>query len=138
MDYWGSFQILCENRVKKFIELRGKFGEGGFGSVYLAQDTQTPESRGCSENPKLSKQQKLEHDNQRDRGPRESEASQYCAAVRLFPIAQKEELIVVIQYLKGGKLRQFSDQKAYKLFIQLINAIDYCHTSKIINWDLKF
>lgn len=52
-----------------------------------------------------------------------------------------------MQYLKGGELGElwekepsqtFSERKAYKLFIQLITAIDYCHTSKIIHRDLKF
>lgn len=52
-----------------------------------------------------------------------------------------------MQYLKGGELEElwynqptqtFSERKAYKLFIQLITAIDYCHTSKIIHRDLKF
>lgn len=52
-----------------------------------------------------------------------------------------------MQYLKGGELddlwkaqpfRRFSEKNAYHLFIQLLNAIDYCHNSKIIHRDLKF
>ncbi len=41
-----------------------------------------------------------------------------------------------MQYLKGGELDQFwksqpmrifSEKNAYLLFLQLLNAIDYCH-----------
>lgn len=52
-----------------------------------------------------------------------------------------------MEYLKGGELddlwkgqpmRRFSERNAYHLFIQLMNAIDYCHNSKIIHRDMKF
>ena len=64
-----------------------------------------------------------------------------------FPLPKNQQMIIVMQYLKGGELYQlwksqpgriFTERKSYSLIIQLLNAIEHCHSNKIIHRDLKF
>lgn len=52
-----------------------------------------------------------------------------------------------MEYLKGGELNElwkeqpncvFSEYHAHQLIMQILNAVNYCHSAKIIHRDLKF
>jgi serine/threonine protein kinase len=54
---------------------------------------------------------------------------------------------MVMEYLPGGELFEYwqskpekilSETEAKEIMIQLLSAIDYCHSLKIIHRDLKF
>lgn len=64
-----------------------------------------------------------------------------------FSLPKKQQLIVEMEYLRGGELydlwvkqpnRIFTEQQAFHLVMQILNAVNYCHQAKIIHRDLKF
>lgn len=63
-----------------------------------------------------------------------------------FPHPSRDQLVVLMEYLKGGELydywdrfpeRKMPEHEAKDIFRQLIMAIDFCHGKKIIHRDLK-
>ena len=63
------------------------------------------------------------------------------------PKAQEQQLIVVMEYLAGGELyeywkrfpdRQMPEREVAEIMLQLAQALDYCHNSRIIHRDMKF
>ena len=131
----------------EFIEIERKLGEGGSGSVYLGYDKLLCQEvaikqlnfgtsvKNCNMITKeIDALGQLRHKN-------------IVKLLDYFPLPKKQQLIVVMEYLRGGELddlwksqtmRRFSERNAHALFMQLMNAIDYCHNSKIIHRDMKF
>ena len=63
------------------------------------------------------------------------------------PKAQERQLIVIMEYLAGGELyeywkrfenRQMPEREVAEIMLQLAQALDYCHNTRIIHRDIKF
>ena len=131
----------------EFLEIKRKLGQGGFGSVYLAYD-------------KLNNQEvavKILNSNDHPLSPhmmtKEIEALRKLKHKNIvkmfnsFPLPKKQQVIVVMEYLQGGELyeywekkpdRKVSEEEAKEILLQILQAIEYCHSNKIIHRDLKF
>ena len=53
-------------------------------------------------------------------------------------------LIIIMEYARGGELKEYVSKKgrleeseARKIFMQLLNAVDHCHSLNVIHRDLK-
>lgn len=64
-----------------------------------------------------------------------------------FPLPKKQQIIVVMEYLEGGELYEYwqskedhklTEEEGKEMMVQLLSAIDYCHSLRIIHRDLKF
>lgn len=131
----------------EFIDIERKLGEGGFGSVYLGHDKLLSQQVAIK---LLNFGTSVKNSNMITKEIDALGQLRHKNIVKLldyFPLPKKQQLIVVMEYLKGGELddlwkgqpmRRFSERNAYSLFIQLMNAVDYCHNSKIIHRDMKF
>ena len=131
----------------EYLEFRGKLGQGGFGAVYLAWDKLNKREVAvkiltCSDHPlhphmickEIEALTKLQH-------------KHIVKMYNSFPLPQKQQIVIVMEYLRGGELskywndkesRKVSEQEAKEIMLQLLSAIEYCHNLKIIHRDLKF
>lgn len=101
-----SFGEAFEYQVRmEFIEFRGKLGEGGFGSVYLAQDRLLNREVAV----KILNFQSNKNSHMITKEIEALGSLKHRNIVQLFdyfPLPKKQQLIVVMQYLKGGELDQ--------------------------------
>lgn len=63
--------------------------------------------------------------------------------LRFFTISNMQ-VALIMEYLEGGELLKYLESKgrlpeeeARLIFVQILNAISYCHKEKIIHRDLK-
>ncbi|KAL4470208.1 hypothetical protein ABPG74_011819 [Tetrahymena malaccensis] len=125
-----------------------KVGKGGYGSVYEAKHRITKERiaikmingsniRSAKDIEMMFKEigllKNLNHKN-------------IIKVLNCYTLKSEMKLAIVLEYLEGGDLREYLDKQpgqcvdeevARKIFLQLFNAILYCHREKIIHRDLK-
>lgn len=119
-----------------------KIGEGGFGKVYLGIHKVTQKKVAI----KI-----INSGNTQDIEMvfREAETMLNLSHVNIVKIfnfytIKNMQVAIIMEYLEGGELLKYLEEKgkideneAREFFIQLLNAISYCHNKKIIHRDLK-
>ena len=131
----------------KFLDLKGKLGEGGFGQVYLAYDKMHKR--------KVAVKIINSHDHPLTPNMMNKEIEAFAKLrhkhiIKMyswFPLPREHKVILVMEYLEGGELqaywqskenKQVSESEAKEIMTQLLSAIEYCHNLNVIHRDLKF
>lgn len=65
--------------------------------------------------------------------------------LRWFPLPKEHKTVLVMEYLEGGELLSYwkerqrvTEDEAKEMMLQLLSAIEFCHSNKIVHRDLKF
>ena len=129
-------------RLREYNLVRN-IGEGSFGKVKLAKHRVTGQEVAM----KIISRRKLISRDLQGRIEREIQYLQLLRhphIIKLYTvITTKSEIIMVLEYVpmelfdyivKHGRL---AENKARKLFQQIISAVEYCHRHKIVHRDLK-
>ena len=94
----------------EFLEFKGKLGQGGFGSVYLAWDLLYQREVAVkvisySEHPTLM--------NKEIEALKNLNHKHIVTFYHSFPLPKKQQIIVVMEYLKGGELFDFWNSRPH-------------------------
>ncbi|CAD8070100.1 unnamed protein product [Paramecium sonneborni] len=130
-------------KVQNYI-LDRTLGRGTFGKVRLGYHTICKEYVAV----KILQKNKIENNADLDRVQREISILRkvnHENIIKLYEILESDQnLYLVMEYAKGGELfdyivkkHQLSELIAARLFIQLINAVEYLHSLNISHRDLK-
>ncbi|KAF9680580.1 hypothetical protein SADUNF_Sadunf06G0136600 [Salix dunnii] len=119
-------------------------GEGTFAKVKLAVDTTNGHNVAIKI---MDKNMVMESDlkNQVQREIRTMKLLHHPNIVRIHEvIGTKTKIYMVMEYISGGQLadklsyaNKLDESEARKIFHQLIDAVDYCHTRGVYHRDLK-
>ncbi|KAJ1437066.1 Serine/threonine-protein kinase, active site [Sesbania bispinosa] len=130
-------------RLGKY-ELGRTLGEGNFGKVKLARDTDSGQLFAV----KILEKTKIIELNNADQIKREISTLKllkHSNVVRLYEVlASKTRIYMVLEYVNGGELfdkiaskGKLSEADGRKMFQQLINGVSYCHNKGVFHRDLK-
>ena len=139
--------MLLNNRYQILETL----GRGGFGETYLAQDTNMPSGRKCViKQLKPIVQQPHIPQWMQDRFKREAALLEELGAEsRQIPclyayFSENEQFYLVQEWIEGETLAQkweregnLQSQQVRKILIQLLPALDYIHSRRIVHRDIK-
>ena len=139
--------MLLNNRYQILETL----GRGGFGETYLAQDTNMPSGRKCViKQLKPIVQQPYIPQWMQDRFKREAALLEELGAEsRQIPclyayFSENEQFYLVQEWIEGETLAQkweregnLHSQQVRKILIQLLPALDYIHSRRIVHRDIK-
>lgn len=130
-------------RVGTYI-LGETLGQGSFGKVKLAVDSQTNEQVAI----KIVEKSTISDVEDVERVYRETfilTSLKHENIIKLYEIVDTSTaLCLAMEYADGGELRELVDKhirldelRARQLFHQIVSGVDYCHRMKIIHRDLK-
>lgn len=135
---------MKKSTVVNGIELRHVIGQGGFGRVMLGYDTKQKRDVAVKVIDKaLVKENNLEPYVEREISMMRT--LQHEHVVRLITAFDTNKAYyLVMELATGGELfdkivesKRFDEDTARNYFQQLISAVHYCHTHKIVHRDLK-
>ncbi|KAK7281374.1 hypothetical protein RIF29_09316 [Crotalaria pallida] len=130
-------------RLGKY-ELGKTLGEGNFGKVKLAKDTDTGQLFAL----KILEKGKIIDLNNTDQIKREIatlKVLKHPNVVRLYEVlASKTKIYMVLEYVTGGELfdkiqsqGKLTETEGRKIFQELIDGVSYCHSKGVFHRDLK-
>lgn len=135
-----AFIDVIQGSITDYVILK-KLGDGSFGSVFLAQHTQTKLQRAIKQIPKsrIKRQDRLQNEVNIMR------AADHPNIVKLYEVREDRRNIYMIQeYCEGGELFDYilskghlNEMEAVDLFRQILTAIRYLHSSNTCHRDLK-
>uniref|UniRef100_A0A3Q7GRH6 Protein kinase domain-containing protein n=1 Tax=Solanum lycopersicum TaxID=4081 RepID=A0A3Q7GRH6_SOLLC len=131
------------NVVMQKYELGRLLGQGNFGKVYYGRDLESGQTVAIKVIDK-EKVQKAELTEQTKREISVMAMVKHRHVVQLYEVmATKSKIYFVIEHAKGGELfnkltkGRLTEDVARKLFQQLINAVEFCHSRGVYHRDLK-
>ncbi|KAL6001882.1 CBL-interacting serine/threonine-protein kinase 21 [Asimina triloba] len=134
----------ADNSIIGKYQLGRTIGEGNFGKVKVAVNTETGQSVAI----KIIDKTMVIENKLMDQVKREISTMKllhHPNIVRIYEvIATKKKIFLVMEYISGGQLsdkmsytKRLNENEARKYFQQLIDAIDYCHSRGVYHRDLK-
>ncbi|CAG9325040.1 unnamed protein product [Blepharisma stoltei] len=139
----GNFIQTKQGDVKQFYQIIKEIGSGGFGTVYTVKDRRSGLQRAMKELPK-------------DRMDRESNEKMleeveilreldHPNIMKIYEVIESaKSYFIISEFLSGGELfdkiietQGFNEKIAAKYFVDMMSAINYCHSNGIVHRDLK-
>ncbi|KAI8813048.1 kinase-like domain-containing protein, partial [Cladochytrium replicatum] len=136
-----------QNRLALYLDrytVTKVLGEGSYGKVKLAIDSQTGEKVALKVFQKATVK-KLVHITRIKREVYVMRLLHHPNIIKLYDVVETEkEIVLSMEYVNGGELfdyivtqRRVKEKTARRFFRQIVSALDYCHKSSIIHRDLK-
>jgi MAP/microtubule affinity-regulating kinase len=153
LEYIKDGDALFASRGENFdknstlaeYEILNQLGEGGFGSVFLALHRRSKEKVAI----KFLKGTALNKAHEIDKLYSEAETLRSLRHKNIVSILncftlKSRQVAFVMEYLEGGELLQYvnerkklKEEEAREFFIQIAEAVSYCHRQRLIHCDLK-
>ncbi|CAG9321435.1 unnamed protein product [Blepharisma stoltei] len=139
----GNFIRTKSGDINQFYENIREIGTGGFGIVYSAKDKRSGLRRAIKEIPK-DKLDKSTNEQMLEEVQILRELD-HPNIMKIYEVIEsRKSYYIVSEYLSGGELfdkiietQGFNEKIAARYFIDMMTAINYCHTNEIVHRDLK-
>lgn len=136
--------MLTIGETIRDYKILSKIGEGGMGAVYLAEDTSLDKKVAI----KVLSPSLLSDEQFVERFKNEAKIQAMLSHPNIVTlhslIMEDSKYLMVMEYVNGKTLKHiiseqgpFSEQKAKKYFLQILDAIGFAHSMGIVHRDLK-
>ncbi len=136
--------MVLENSFIRDYKINKKIGEGGMGSVYLAEDTMLERKVAIKVlNPLLTSDPQFTERFRQEAKVQASLIHPNIVALHSF-FEDSGNYFMAMEYAKGVTLKQLMqkigaipEQRAIKIFLQILEGVGYAHQKGIVHRDLK-